>query len=261
MQDVVSIEISSYISICEPSNYSLLVISCNPLKSFLSREITELNHLVRKKMKRQSLKKSFIKTKHKTENMSLAKKNYILPEKIYLVLQIMHIQLHFFFKLDWDFAAFLECSYGIILNHLMALSPTISRGLAPLLDPLHWWLLPPLCSMSCRSGLCEFRVLTACCHLLCLFIYFPVAPPASFSTSRMYSMPWNQNQEHQIIQKQHKHWLACVTEGPHKHAKSRNFAALFTKNSSFPAALPTFPEVSALRKLEVHEAFIWLGGL
>lgn len=33
-QDVVSIEISSYISIYKPSNYSLLDISCNPLKSF-----------------------------------------------------------------------------------------------------------------------------------------------------------------------------------------------------------------------------------
>jgi len=39
----------SYISIYEPSNYSLLVISGNPLKSFLSWEITRLNHLVRKK--------------------------------------------------------------------------------------------------------------------------------------------------------------------------------------------------------------------
>lgn len=85
----------SYISIYEPSNYSLLVISGNPLKSFLSREITRLNHLVRKKRKRQSGKKSFIKTKHKKRTGSL-QKNYILPEKISPVLQIMNIQLHFF---------------------------------------------------------------------------------------------------------------------------------------------------------------------
>lgn len=65
MQDVVSIEISSYISIYKPSNYSLLDISCNPIKSFQSREIIEpaqllLNYSVRRRRKGQLANKSFI---------------------------------------------------------------------------------------------------------------------------------------------------------------------------------------------------------